>query len=826
MATEVYLFLPPPSTSGQYREAYPYGPDATTFHTDLGIEIDPAALSTSPALAVVPGLVIVVPNPSLPLTATLVLIPSPTAIHDLGVVVGRSVVVFVYRNVDLASIRPFFTPRIATLGDEPFLQSKPLDERVDRFINGDFSVWVDGGDELGLASTSGGTGGWALIGFEIAYMPSALAGPTGLQRMLELIQPGNVANRRLDPMYFYAGVVANPPGVSLAPAHAGHLLLTLPTWRTLLELRDEYDQPFIGTVAVGDSSAGTTTPHSFTAANRGTVELAVTPPGGPPPTSTYNLDLPNYIFSGLPSATLFSATPSVTLTAPAQWSLSTIFMDDVSDPANWFVANTAPLPRFTVNNKVTPLPDGLPAFAEMVSATRTVTGPGHYWRVVGWRMIDNFMMIPGDPATTVVELTKAMDAAGAQVRAMLWDQPGPLNTPAVNHINALPGGNGKAILDNDTPIFGSHHQKMLVVNGSGGAVAFCGGIDINKNRLDDGRHCAKKPYHDVHAKIEGPAVADLNTTFVQRWNGHSSSPPPLPMTPPPFAASPGTHFVQVTRTYAPKYGYPFAPSGDLSTLNAVRRAIQRARRFIYLEEQYATPYPGDYPFVPSQDTVGVLTDLLAALARPSFEYLIIVITNESGQPQSRYRRHKFIRPLKDAFPDKVYTFYLERKERCIAISAAASAEEEPEVEAEADLVYAASGASNIKGSSGGPSRPKDIYIHTKSWIIDDVYVKIGSCNCNRRGFTYDTEADVHVIDGATLNGARAFARNYRMDLWAEHLNLTGGTNRRLLDDPTYALNFWLHPPRGAHISPYDETIDHEKIHTDVSWNNVVDPDGR
>jgi len=41
---------------------------------------------------------------------------------------------------------------------------------VDRFLNSEFSVWADGGDELGLASTSGGNGGWVLIGFEIAYM--------------------------------------------------------------------------------------------------------------------------------------------------------------------------------------------------------------------------------------------------------------------------------------------------------------------------------------------------------------------------------------------------------------------------------------------------------------------------------------------------------------------------------------------------------------------------------------------------------------------------------------------------------------------------------
>jgi phosphatidylserine/phosphatidylglycerophosphate/cardiolipin synthase-like enzyme len=825
VATEVYVFLPPPNASGVYREAYPFGPDSTTFHPDLGIEIDPAQQANSPALAVVDGLVYLIPNPTLPLTASMVLIPSPTAITDLGFVVGQSVVVFVYRNLDLASVRTAMTPFIEDLGDEPFLQNQPLNARVDEFMNGGFGVWVDAGDELGQASTVGGSGGFALLGFEIAYVPSALAGAAGFLRTLALIKPDNAATRRLDPMAFYALVVAGAPGISLTALHAGHPLLTEPTRRTLLSLRDEYDQPYVGTVAVGDSSAGTTTPYSFTAANWGTVELAVTPPGGTPPTSTYDLDLTNYIFSALPTGQTFGAKPSATLTAPTHWSLSTIFMADVDDPANWFVANTAPLPRFTTNNLVTPLIDGFPDFAEVVAASRTVTAPDHYWLLLGWRMIDSFQLVPGDPTTTVRELTNSMALAGAQVRAMLWDQPGPVNNPAVWHINGLPGGNGKAILDDNVPTFGSHHQKLLVVNGSNGAVAFCGGIDINKNRRDDPRHCAKKPYHDIHAKIEGPAVADLYTTFVQRWNTHPDAPPPLPTSSPPFAASPGTHFVQVSRTYAAIHGYPFAPSGDLGTLNAVRRAIQRARRFIYLEDQYATPYPGDYPYDPSQDTVGILSDLLQVLAQPLFEYMIIVITNESGQPQSRFRRHQFIRPLRDAFPNKVYPFYLERKQACASTATTLTDTDEPEVDPSTDLVYASSGATDITGSSGGPSRPEDIYVHTKSWIIDDVYVKIGSCNCNRRGYTFDTEADIHVIDGATLNGARAFARNYRMNLWAEHLDLLGA-NRRYLDDPTYALQFWLHPNSGAHITPYDETANLELIHTDISWNNVVDPDGR
>jgi phosphatidylserine/phosphatidylglycerophosphate/cardiolipin synthase-like enzyme len=479
------------------------------------------------------------------------------------------------------------------------------------------------------------------------------------------------------------------------------------------------------------------------------------------------------------------------------------------------------LPRYTENNRITPILDGIPTFSEMVAVMHTITDSSHYLRLAGWWLNDDFALIPGDSTSTFAQLSQTMATAGAQVRALLWDQWGTQNNAEVDHINALPRGNGRAILDNETPNFGSHHQKIMIVNGSGGAVAFCGGVDLNPDRLDDGHHCARSPFHDAHAKVEGPAVGDLNTTFVQRWNAHPSHPPVLSTAAPPFATNPGSQYVQLTRTFAPRFGYPFAPAGDLGTLNAMRRAIQRAQRFIYFEDQYATPYPGSYPYVASQDTVGILTDLLAALARPSFEYLIILLPNHTDQPQNRYRRHKFIHPLRDAFPDKVHVFYLSRT--CPARGPATGS---TTAAADLNLLGPAATPAAASQSSSGPSHPNEIYVHAKTWIVDDVYVKIGSCNCNRRGFTHDTEVDFHIVDGALQSGARSFARNYRMVLWGEHLNMSGAARRALLEDPAFALQFWLHPPTGAKISPYDETAELGSGNLDSIWNTFVDPDGR
>jgi hypothetical protein len=84
--------------------------------------------------------------------------------------------------------------------------------------------------------------------------------------------------------------------------------------------------------------------------------------------------------------------------------------------------------------------------------------------------------------------------------------------------------------------------------------------------------------------------------------------------------------------------------------------------------------------------------------------------------------------------------------------------------------------------------------------------------------------DLIMVDGAVDNGSRAFAHRLRLDLWGEHLNLTGA-RRALLDDHLHALSYWLQPPEGARIRPYLYDSEIEGIHTDTDWDNV-DPDGQ
>ena len=72
---------------------------------------------------------------------------------------------------------------------------------------------------------------------------------------------------------------------------------------------------------------------------------------------------------------------------------------------------------------------------------------------------------------------------------------------------------------------GVWHNKMQMLalpDPEGGPaplyVAYFGGVDFNDNRVDAWGHRWPKDYHDVHARMTGPAVADFFQTFYARWD--------------------------------------------------------------------------------------------------------------------------------------------------------------------------------------------------------------------------------------------------------------------------------------------------------------------
>ncbi len=474
--------------------------------------------------------------------------------------------------------------------------------------------------------------------------------------------------------------------------------------------------------------------------------------------------------------------------------------------SDWF------LPRserpWTAGNLVVPHVHGANYFARLVEVIGA-TERGDRIYCTDWRGDPDQRLSEEGP--TVADLLTSAGRRGVEIRALLWrSHGGGLNAKQNTHLGAvINDAGGEALLDERIRRGGSHHQKLVVVRLQGRPhedVAFVGGIDLCHGRRDDavhagdpqappldGRYGPKPPWHDAMAEIRGPAVADVLDTFAERWDdptpldhrnpyraavhraaGMPRHPKPLPKRwdPPPEA---GRHQVQILRTYpAKRPAYPFAPQGERSIARAYTHAFARARRLIYIEDQY---FWSD-----------VVADALAGALRREPELRVIGVvprypekdSRVSGPPE-KYGQRLAWEVLHEAGGDRFALFDLERAE-------------------------------------GSP-----IYVHAKVCVVDDTWMTIGSDNLNRRSWTHDSEITCAVVDP---DGLLPLA--VRTSLWSEHLALPDDDPR--MTDLGSALQLWT----GRENAPGSRI--HRHVPTALSartqrWARpaylaLYDPDGR
>ena len=422
---------------------------------------------------------------------------------------------------------------------------------------------------------------------------------------------------------------------------------------------------------------------------------------------------------------------------------------------------------WTEGNLVEPLIHGKTYFKRLVESVQRLQ-KDDWIHFTDWR---------GDPDEqlddTGIDLkTLFCDALGrgAHLRGLVWrSHPDDVHFSEEENLALAEVVNehgGEVLLDERVRRFGSHHQKLVVLRRPGNEdedVAFVGGIDLCHGRNDgidhsgdpqtyplDDRYGDQPPWHDAQAQVKGPAIGDLALTFRERWE----DPTPLdhrnpvrlriariarePRKPDPLPEMPrdpnpcGTHAVQINRTYPVRRPrYPFARNGERSIARAYIKAMRRARRLIYIEDQYLW----------SREIAGVLA---GALREHQDLRLIVVVPRFPDQdgrmsgPPNRIGQQEAMDLVRDAGGDRVAVYDLENKD----------------------------------------STP--IYVHAKVCVIDDVWAAIGSDNMNRRSWTHDSELSCAVIDDTVDereptdpaglgDGARKFARDLRLQLWREHL---------------------------------------------------------
>lgn len=320
---------------------------------------------------------------------------------------------------------------------------------------------------------------------------------------------------------------------------------------------------------------------------------------------------------------------------------------------------------------------------------------------------------------------------------------------------------GQCLRDMRVRTRGSHHQKFVVIRHASDPsrdVAYVGGIDLCNGRRDDVKHEGDRQavemaraygptpaWHDVQVAVQGPAVHDVETTFRERWEDstpltlnpgrilssltHREDLVPEPLgvqAPPPPPCPDGHDTVQIIRTFPVIYpkSYDFAPDGERSVMLGNIKAIARAERLVYVEDQYLWSEEVGEHFA------GALRD------NPDLRLVVVlpIVPDREGavsEVPQLYGRSLAMRAILDAGGDRVAVF-------------------------------------GLTNESGMP-----VYVHSKTCIIDHRWASVGSDNLNRRSWTSDSEIACAVLDerGDPDDPAPedSFARTLLRTLVAEHL---------------------------------------------------------
>ncbi|WOF45167.1 phospholipase [Sphingopyxis indica] len=287
-------------------------------------------------------------------------------------------------------------------------------------------------------------------------------------------------------------------------------------------------------------------------------------------------------------------------------------------------------------------------------------------------------------------------------------------------------------LDSAHPAGCSHHQKVAVFDDH---LAVCGGIDVGLRRWDtrehkDGDPCRVTPrgerympWHDSTMILAGPVGEALAELGNERWQRATNKRlRDLSGTGENWPNDLDPDFrdvdVAISRTRAEYDGY-----GEIREIEKLYLdLIAGAKRFIYFENQYFT-----------------CAKIAAAIAER---------LNEDDPPE-------FVLVM-----PRTADGWLEQ----MAMDAA-------RVELVREIAKARHGDRlrvYVPLTAGGDP----IYVHSKTAIVDDRLIRVGSANLNNRSMGLDSECDVTIDAALSANrGVEPTIRKLRESLIAEHLGV-------------------------------------------------------
>lgn len=298
-----------------------------------------------------------------------------------------------------------------------------------------------------------------------------------------------------------------------------------------------------------------------------------------------------------------------------------------------------------------------------------------------------------------------------------------------------------------------------------------------EGKISKARYSHVKPYQDYACRLVGPALERLHQNFVRAWNRDAptawhltelSAPPPRI----PTEAYDPARAVQIVRTQPQE--------NEKSIKEAYLQAASYARNYIYIENQYffyptfarrlkderlnfcrafsrrsgksMLEIPKLHLFIvlpnPEQDgmvprTFDTLSQLGASDTMPKqAEYIdagnasqnyreardatySIAVPDEWGRVTTVSKQHKVLdRPT------------LDQLERTHGLEVSVARLRTSGLDADNRMAY------------------REVYIHSKLMLIDDVFVTVGSANVNQRSMAVDSEINIAATEHAKVSSLR------------------------------------------------------------------------
>ena len=388
-------------------------------------------------------------------------------------------------------------------------------------------------------------------------------------------------------------------------------------------------------------------------------------------------------------------------------------------------------------------------------------------------------------------------------------------------------------------LFPSHHQKTVLIDYEvpHKAVGFVMEHNMLDNYWDDNSHISGKvsapnqgknvdtPLQDVSSIVSGEVLWYINRNFCQSWDKVSSEKlgekrKALTFDKYPFNKSAGGTplMAQILRTY---------DKPDIEDIKKIYlQNIKRVTSYIYTENQYFRWPPLAEAFIKHWQN-------LRSKGRPAnmpIHWFVVTNSSDDGLGKGTYTTNKMLEKLgrQDVMPNVAltHTDRIEFLEASLgnnhaqgqgsASTIAKWKRELAELKEEQKQRFGARERSYTKNAEEVREKEfakklkkelgvkvhvctltasnawKEVYIHSKVTIIDDVFTVISSANLNTRSMQVDTELGIFTENGAV-------ARKLRKDLWKLHtrdLNKANNAagkfdnvaNPEAMNDPNIAKN--------------------------------------